>query len=105
MKHPKVHSAMAVDDHTLVVEFDNKKKEIRYPSIARKGDVCSAEKSCPIDLQIINCTRLEGKIRVRRTLGYVVEDFDRYRRAIIYVKVYIQSHEGRTRRLCCDLGQ
>jgi hypothetical protein len=30
-----------------------------------------------IDLQIINCTRLEGKIRVRRTLGYVVEDFDR----------------------------
>ena len=31
----------------------------------------------PIDLQIINCTRIEGKIRVRRTLGYVVEDFDR----------------------------
>jgi hypothetical protein len=30
-----------------------------------------------IDLQIINCTRIEGKIRVRRTLGYVVEDFDR----------------------------
>ena len=30
-----------------------------------------------IDLQIINCTRLEGKIRVKRTLGYVVEDFDR----------------------------
>ncbi|MDL1977105.1 MAG: hypothetical protein LWX52_03250, partial [Deltaproteobacteria bacterium] len=36
-----------------------------------------------IDLQIINCTRIEGKIRVRRTLGYVVEDFD-----LIYVKVY-----------------
>jgi hypothetical protein len=36
-----------------------------------------ASKELDIDLQIINCTRLEGKIRVRRTLGYVVEDFDR----------------------------
>jgi hypothetical protein len=34
-------------------------------------------KTIALDLQIINCTRIEGKIRVRRTLGYVVEDFDR----------------------------
>jgi len=27
MKHPKVQSAMAVDDHILVIEFDNKQKK------------------------------------------------------------------------------
>ncbi len=29
-----------------------------------------------IDVQIINDTRLEGEIRVSRTVSYVVEDFD-----------------------------
>ncbi len=29
-----------------------------------------------IDVQIINDTRLEGKIRVSRTVSYVVEEFD-----------------------------
>ena len=29
-----------------------------------------------MDFQIINFTRLEGEIRVRRTDLYVVEDFD-----------------------------
>ena len=27
MKHPKVQSAMAVDDHIIVIEFDNKQKK------------------------------------------------------------------------------
>lgn len=26
MSYPKIHSAMAVDDHTLIVEFDNFEK-------------------------------------------------------------------------------
>ena len=44
MTCPKIQSAKAVDDHTLVIEFNNKqKKEIRYNSIAEKGDVCSIE--------------------------------------------------------------
>lgn len=29
MKHPKVQSATAIDDHTLIVEFDNEQKR-RY---------------------------------------------------------------------------
>ena len=27
MKYPKVQTAMAIDDHTLVIEFDNKQKK------------------------------------------------------------------------------
>ena len=27
MKYPKVQSAFAIDDHTLVIEFDNKQKK------------------------------------------------------------------------------
>ncbi len=33
--------------------------------------------NCVIGFQINNFTRPEGEIRVRRTCGYVVEDFDR----------------------------
>ncbi len=34
------------------------------------------ETTVSIDIQIINDTRLEGEIRVSRTVSYVVEDFD-----------------------------
>jgi len=51
MKHPKVQSAMAVDDHILVIEFDNKqKKKYDITPLLEKEMFFSPEKSCLVQI-------------------------------------------------------
>jgi hypothetical protein len=51
----------------------------------------------PIDLQIINCTRIEGKIRVRRTLGGTLSRILTDNAVQLFiVKVYNQGPRIRT---------
>ncbi len=52
----------------------------------------------PIVFQKFSCTRLEEERRVKRTFSYVVEQFDRYRRANIFMKNYIAVRNGEEER-------
>ena len=45
MRYPKVKSALAIDDHTLLVEFDNDEKRKYDVTPLLKKDVFPAEES------------------------------------------------------------